>query len=196
MKHPHRIGKLRRNVYGNRQGGQSFIEGVKEHLKFHKCKQLKNDPRKFIKWHDNKKYIIIALCTDDFLAGATHTSLHEELHNTLKKKYTLKRLGPPTQYLNWKIIHTTKGIHVSQPHIISFMVEKLKLQNAADIAHLCSDGISLELTKADEKPCPYIQPLYDEVVGDLRYLADCTRYGIDFAVNALARSTRNRCARH
>ncbi len=32
-----------------------------------------------------QKYIIIALCTDDSLAGATHTSLHEELHDTLRK---------------------------------------------------------------------------------------------------------------
>ncbi len=73
------------------------------------------------------------------------------------------------------------------------MVEKLKLQKAADVTHPYLYGISLELTKSDENPRPDIQPLYEEVVGDLRYVADCTRYDIDFAVNALARSTRNPC---
>ena len=67
---------------------------------------------------------------DDFLATAPITDLLTELYDDLALKYTIKRLGSPTRYLNWNILQLSDGsVHLSQPHTIQSILHKLQMAN-------------------------------------------------------------------
>lgn len=63
---------------------------------------MKSDPCLFTK-KNGPHQTIIAITINDFLVCASSTKLIDELYHTLSKKYSVKRLGKPTKYLNWKI---------------------------------------------------------------------------------------------
>ena len=132
---------------------------------------------------------------DDFLVAATTHNLIDDFHNTLSKKYNVKRLGRPKSYLNWHFSFTDKGRHVSQPAYITEIAERLKMSNANTKKYPFISGINLDLP-ADAEPEIKTSELYREVVGDLRYLSDCTRFDIAYIAVALARALSKPTERH
>ena len=195
LKHPEPAGTLERNLYGTRQGGRIFCDGARDFLTTHNFTQLKSDPCCFTKFTPTG-YIFVAMTIDDFLACATHQPLLDELHQTLCTKYSVKRLGFPSRYLNWHITQTPQGVHIAQPHIIRSVVSKTNMTDAKPIERLYSDGIDLSPPGPDEPQDDTIRTTYREVIGELRYLTDCTRPELQFFINALARASHKPTQRH
>lgn len=71
------------------------------------------------------------MSSDDFLVVASHIILINALHSTLSKKYSIKRLGEPTQYLGWTIQHGQDGsVKISQPTYVHSVLEHMRMETA------------------------------------------------------------------
>ena len=119
LKHNCRGGILTKNLYGNPSGGYYYLEGARNYLRSMNYKQSEHDPCLYFKSQSASSFVLIGLCTDDFLVIATATDLIDELFARLKQKYKIKRLGTPSQYLGWKVEQThDRSTRISQPRHI------------------------------------------------------------------------------
>lgn len=120
-----------------------------------------------------------------------------EFRDTLHIQYRVKSLGKPTTYLSWTIKRTGTGsIHPSRPTLItkelgcSCLTESnthlspLSKQPDFDVAVSASP-----LTESD-------MLIYQYLLGDLRYLSDCTRTDIGFATSRCAHYSHSPTTTH
>ena len=64
--------------------------------------------------------------------------------------------------------------------------EKLNVKNAIAAAHPYTEGTDTSLKKPNQKFQTDIRPLYEQVTGDIRYLADRTRFDTTYLFNTLS----------
>lgn len=192
---PTTTGILKKNFWGTKQAGNIYYQGLEEFLKQHEYEPTKTDPCLFIK-ASNHDFTIVALTVDDFIVSSTKSTLITDLYNTLTLKYNIKRLGLPTNYLNWHITHNEEGIHISQPHVIDKILTKLNLNNANSSPTPYCDGLRLDPAEQNEDEYSDVANLYREIIGELRYLVDSTRFDICYVVGMLAKSNGHPTKRH
>lgn len=163
-RHDAQVGQLRGNLYCNRQAGRILSDGARNFLASLGYTQLKSDLCTYTKITADTQ-AIIATTINDFLICATHTDLISDLYNKLKAKYTIKRLGYPTKYLNWKICRNKYGIHISQPHVIDSIISKTRMTDSKPLEHLYSDSIDLSPPKEDDEIDSNTATTYRETLG-------------------------------
>ena len=139
-----------------------------------------------------KDDLTIAISMDDFLTVATNTCLIDALYHTLSQKYTVKRIGRPTSYLNWKIQYDKGGIHISQPTHIDSVVKLMAQQGCNTRSTPYLDGLSTDPPTESEDERTEISATYGKAVREIRYIADSTRPDISFAATTLARALKSR----
>ena len=142
-KHQATHGQLKGNVYGTPAAAHIYTTELHVHLKKHRYTQMRSDPSLFT-GKVGKHRLIVAISMDDFMPCATIKKLIDELYNTLAKKYTVKRMGRPTSYLNWKIQYNNKGIHISQPTHIDSVVELMSQKGCNPRSTPYLNGISMD----------------------------------------------------
>ena len=139
----------------------------------------------------------MGLSTDYFLVIATNDDLISQLYNTLSTKYGIKNLGNPTLYLGWKIALGKDGaVHISQPSYIDAALEHARMTeaNGKDTPH--ASGVKYHPATFDDKTVPHLTGTFQNIVGELRYITDCTRPDINFYVNKLSAAMHNPTRRH
>ena len=198
FKHPHKTGKLELNVYGTPSGGYYYLKGCTKLLRKLGFKQSHDDPCLFVKFDGPNLFIIVCLNIDDFLVAANHWKLIHELFNALKQKYNIKRLGFPTKYLGWTITRAINGdIRITQPEYVSTVLDTLGLAGANPRSTPCNHGQDVgPPTPADTLMDDDHAEKYRKAVGELRWLADCTRPDIAFIVGKLAAAIATPTQRH
>ena len=92
-------GQLIKNLDGTSSGGYYYLEVMQKYLKGNKYTQSQHERCLFFRINNPTSFILIALCTDDFFVVATDEPLITALFTKLRKKYYVKRLGEPSQYL-------------------------------------------------------------------------------------------------
>ena len=194
-KHKATHGQLKGNVYGTPAAAHIYSTELHAHLKKHGYSQMRSDTSLFTR-KVGKTVIIVAISMDDFLCIATNQTLIKALYRTLSQKYTVKRMGRPTAYLNWKIQHDDRGIHISQPKHIHSVVELLAQKGCNRRSTPYLDGISTDPPSASEDERADISATYGKAVGEIRYIADSTRPDIAFAATTLARALKKPTQRH
>ena len=123
---------------------------------------------------------------DDFLVIASNPTLITDLYDHLATKYTIKRLGEPQTYLNWKVsVQTDRSIHISQPHAIRHILRKTNMQNCNPKTTPIPENINHDAEPAHPLE-EHMAIVFRQTVGDIRYVADSTRPDIHHAVNRLA----------
>lgn len=131
-----------------------------------------------------------AVTIEEFLIMAPTQHHLNKFKKIMDKKYSVKDLGAPIAYLGWNITCREKGsIHASQPTIIEKAIATAGLTEAnkrpSPIPH-----------RTEFDPIPTPPPLaqaeiltFRSILGDLLFLADCTRPDIAFTTARLARYT-------
>ena len=130
---------------------------------------------------------------------ATSTALIDWLYKALNVKYhkKVKRLGRPTHCLGWKTTFEAPGsIHLSQPHYIQKALRMMRLEdaNGRDTPH--AEGYRYHGPDTDDITIPQQKAKYQETLGELRYIADCTRPYITFFVNHISCAAHKPTKRH
>ena len=194
-KHTASHGQLKGNVYGTPAAANIYSTKLHAHLKRHGYLQMRSDTSLFTK-KEGKHRIIVGISMDDFLPIATKKSLIDELYTILQKKYTVKRMGRPTSYLNWKIRHTKMGIHISQPAHIDSVVTLLAQAGCNKRSTPYLDGIKMDPHADEEEERTDITAIYGKAIGEIRYIADSARPDVAFAATALARALKKPTKRH
>ena len=190
-------GQLIKNLYGTPSGGYYYLEGMQKYLKANKYTQSQQDPSPFLRINNPTSFILIALCTDDFLVVATDEHLITALFTKLRKKYNVKRLGEPSQYLGWKIGHHNDGsVKISQPKYIDSILDRLRMTYANGVKTPYAHSTGWHPPTDEDDRIPESAEIYQSILGELRYIADSTRPDIVFAANKLATATKQSTKGH
>lgn len=186
LTHPGQVGKLKGNLYGTPPAAHYYFMGLRDFLTSNGFQQCHSDPCLFIR-HMPQAFVLISTSMDDFLVTATNQQLITETYELLTRKYSIKRLGKPTQFLNWAIKHLPTGaIHVSQPHAIQDLLTHANMQDCNGKQSPYADTKPLD-KQADTPLLPHKKlKVYQQLVGDLRYITDSTRPDIYYITNRLA----------
>lgn len=194
-KHAARAGKLIGNIYGPPPVAHTYTTKLHEHLRSHDYHQTRSNPSLFYKRHTNN-IILIAISMDDFLTATTAPAMNPNLYNILDDKGTVKRLGPPITYLNWRITHAPIGINLAQPRNIHSVVKILQLENSDPCPTLYTDGLPVDPPGEDDKLRQEIKDIFGKAIGEIRHIADSTRPYIAFTTAALARAMSHPTQKH
>lgn len=125
--HNSTYGELKGNLYGSPPVAYYYNHGLKAFLKQIGFKPSEHDPYLYVKRTPNA-IILFSTTIDNFLFLASTQALIDQLHKNMLCKYYIKRLGAPTDFLNWTIKHGRDGsIHISQPEAIATILEQTKM---------------------------------------------------------------------
>lgn len=189
-------GLLMRNLWGGRSAGHNYIHALFAHLRKHKFIPSDMDTCLFTK-QDKVGTTAVAVTVDDFLVIADQPVLIDAFHDILALKYTVKRMGMPTEFLGWTVTRRTDGaIKLSQPSLVQTTIENANM--AAANGRCTPYGTTEELHPpvASDQKMPDTIDKYRQLVGDLRYLADCTRPDLTYITGKLGAAAHSPTHRH
>ena len=136
---------------------------------------------------------------DDFTVTATTQALLDEFANVLTTAYTIKRLGEPHALLGWTVQRTANGaLHISQPTATACILRKAEMHVANGKPTPYQDGVRLHGPTDQDEPLSNHSQLkeYQQILGDLRYIADSTPPDIYFVINRLSVAAKATTTRH
>ena len=128
-----------------------------------------------------------------YLAGNDAEKI-QEVKNHFGKKFKIKDLGEPKNYLGMKIERDRKNkiMKVSQPEYTEKVLERFNMLNCnARTSPMVTRQVKKRDEKSQEMSKIRVNVPYREAIGSLLYLAGVTRPDISFAVNYLARKQQN-----
>lgn len=194
--HPSTFGILKKNLYGGKSAGYIYCQGLKSFLLQHGYCQSPHDPLLFFKLTTNS-FTLLGISGDDFLVTGSNISLISNLFNTLKTKYNIRNLGFPKKYLGWTITRTAdNALHVSQPDYITSVLTSMRMLECNPRKTPYEHKAKLHAPTDADVQLQDIHEFYQKIIGDLRYITDCTRPDIAFAVNSLSAATHKPTTRH
>ncbi|KAJ9552295.1 hypothetical protein OSB04_016340 [Centaurea solstitialis] len=147
-------------------------------------------PCVFIK-KTTSEYVIIAVYVDDLNIIGTHKEINEVIM-LLKGEFKMKDLGKTKYCLGLQIEHMHNGILVHQSNYVEKVLKRFNMDKSNPLSTPMVVR-SLNVDKDPFRPCEENEEVlgpevpYLSAIGALRYLTNCTRPDISFAVNLLAR---------
>lgn len=120
----------------------------------------------------NSGTITAGITTDYFLITVPSTKLIDSFHNILSRKYTVRDLVPPSNYLGCTITKTfTSPIHISQPALIKNSLAKGVLTHSNSKPLPLPTKMTTSRIKKPTLLYKHNKELYQTIIGDIRYLA-------------------------
>ena len=182
-----KICKLTKSLYGLNQAPKQW------HKKFDSCmiengyKSNKCDKCIYSKlW--NNLHVIISLYVDGMLIFGSNMHVINETKNMLKSHFDMKDLGKASFILGMKITKTCYGIFLDQSQYVEKILRNYNFHDHKNVATPFDSSVHLfPMNNNDEI---FNQKDYASIIDSLRYVIDCTRPDIAYAVRVLSRFTR------
>ena len=193
---PGHAARLIKSLYGTKQAGHNWHATIVPLLMKWGFKQSPADPCCFIHQTNENDYCVLCLFVDDFSITSTRKStksrdmFFKNLRSTYKTSKAdddnvylgirCRRLAPHTMFLD------------QEPYVKDF----LHMYGFTDLRPASTPTSGLPLSK-DQQPVEQSEKdamskhPYRHVIGSLRYLEQCTRPDISFALNRLSRYQSN-----
>lgn len=163
MKHRTNVGILQGNLYGGATAENTYLEAAFDVLWKTNFVQSDADACLFI-GHGTKGTTFAAVKIDDFSAAATNRNLLE-IYEELSKKYTIRRLVFPRQYLCWTIRRQRDGaVHVSQPAAIQSVIAKMNMEKCNGKHKPYVDRNTLFSANSNDKPATISVKRYEQIL--------------------------------
>ena len=181
-----RVIRLLRAIYGLKQSSRAFNEKLTQTMILLGWRQLMSDQCVFQKNGD-----VLAAFVDDCFVGIKDDISYTVLLEQLSKHLKIVDLGAIKHFLKISVEYDVgrKWCKLSQPVFIEEIISNTGMESAFGKFTVLDPHTKLE--KLDDSPV--IEKPYQAVVGQLIYLAVCTRPDIYFAVVKL--SQFNNCYR-
>lgn len=129
---------------------------------------------------------VSSITMDDLLIVGTTQARIDRLQTDICEKFKLKRIGRPTRYLGRKIRYGANGtVQLAQSKMETVTVHNSVLKNTYGKGTPYEDGVCLHGPNGKDTPRPGLIGVYGKVVGNMQYLADCTRPDLAFIVRRL-----------
>ena len=156
-------------------------------------KRISSDPCVYIKW-DGNDVVILTIWVDDILLFASSEKLIEQTISDICSKWEVTVLGEPTKIVGIEITQTDESIKISQKLYIKSILDREGLSGINSVATPLDPNIKL-MPNPDGNEGNRSNS-FARLLGELQFLANCTRPDIAFAVNRLASYTANPSLQH
>jgi hypothetical protein len=188
-----RICKLIKTLYGLKQSGREWNKELDEKMKQFGFKRICSDPCVYIK-RDGNDVAILTVWVDDLLLFASSDKLMEQTISDVQSVWEVTILGEPTKIVGIEITQTDDAITISQKMYINSILEREGLSGINSVTTPLDPNIKLEPNPDGGEGNR--SNSFARLLGELQFLANCTRPDIAFAVNRLASYTANPSLQH
>lgn len=116
------IGRIQK-ILGGKYAGDDYITEIFGHLKAEGYTPADSDESLFSK-HTLQCTTLVGVTVDEFLATARLSTLANDFHDTQERKYHVKRLVKPNQFLDWLVTYWSDGtLKLIQPTLVKATIE-------------------------------------------------------------------------
>jgi hypothetical protein len=177
--------KLKRNMYGLRQGGHSWYIKLSNGLLKRGFTQSKVDKCLFLR-HD----CILVVYVDDYLLFSRETKIIDDIITSLRSEFVLTVEGDAGAFLGIDIKRNSEGhIELTQPGIIQKIIAECGLEDNSNQHDTPSTTTILQ--RDEYGPPRELKWHYRRMIGMLNYLSATSRPDIAYAVHQCARFSIN-----
>ncbi|GJV90732.1 retrotransposon protein, putative, ty1-copia subclass [Tanacetum coccineum] len=185
LKHPNKVCKLQRSIYGLKQASKSWNKRFDVDIKKISFTQNPNEPCVYLKASRSSVAFLI-LYVDDILLMGNNITMLQEVKSWLCKCFSMKDLGEAAYILGFKIIRdrSERLIALSQSAYLEKILKKFRMENS-------KKGYTPMIEKPDyrksqgAKMPSEVQRLqrvpYASAIGSIMYAVRCTRPDVAFA---------------
>lgn len=185
--------RLNKALYGLKQSSRVWNAKLDAALKKLGLKPSRYDPCLYY-IVSGGKVLFVAIYVDDLMLFSNDEDLKNEIKAKLNSLFRMKDLGPAKSCLGIRITRTEEGIGLDQEAYIESVLTRFMMQDSKPTATPMNTAVKLtkEMSPQTEEEAKQMAAVpYQEAVGCLMYLAQCTRPDILFAVNQLSRYNTN-----
>lgn len=186
-----RVCRLKKSLYGLKQSGRQWNFKLDDTLKSFGLIKSKMDP--CIYFNENLD-LIIAIYVDDLLIFWKNASVLDHIKKALNTSFKMKDLGTAKCCLGINIKQSNGKIELDQKNYINKVLERFNMKDCKPISTPSDLNQKLSMNSKDDSEAHDESKQripYQEAVGSLLYLAQCTRPDISFAVNDVSRFNSN-----
>lgn len=186
-----RVCKLKKAIYGLKQSGREWNKKLDEKLKSFGMKRSRVDP--CIYFNDDRS-VVLAVYVDDMLIFWNDEAKRNKLKEKLSQCFQVNDLGKATDCVGIHITYEKDVICLDQSRYIEQILSKFNMENCKQVATPSDPNqkLSISMSPKSAKEIEEVQHIpYQEAVGSLLYLAQCTRPDIAYAVNDVSRFNAN-----
>lgn len=191
--------RLKRALYGLKQAPREWNREIDRSLRNFGFCRCEADRCLYIHPEHN---LILLLYVDDMLIIGRDIRIINKIKKKLAQKYTMTDLGIARRFLGIDIEYkdendASKGIHLSQSHVINELLEECRLKECRPTTTPLPNQTYYEKATEDDLPVDIEnRRFYQSIVGKLNYLVSGTRPDIAYAVSHLAQFSTHPCERH
>lgn len=188
-----RVCKLNRALYGLKQAGRLWNLKLDAALSRFGLKKCKSDPCIYL---NKDTDLFVAIYVDDFLIFYRDEHKLNELKSYLNQTFMMKDVGPVESCLGMRVKQCTDGFELDQEAYIQDMLARFGMENSKPVNTPSDTHEKLSISMVTETSTLVGKIPYQEAVGSLLFLAQCTRPDITFAVNDVSRFNSNHGEAH
>ncbi|KAK1417226.1 hypothetical protein QVD17_26351 [Tagetes erecta] len=187
---PNHVCKLNKALYGLKQAPRAWFHRLSTFLLSYGFKCSRADPSLFI-FLDGDSIMYLLVYVDDLILTGNKSTLLSNFTTRLHQEFAIKDLGSLNYFLGLEVMHTTKGLFLSQTKYANDILARAGLTDTKPVPTplSTSDTFTKEGT-------PYSDPtLYRSLVGALQYLT-ITRPDLSYAVNQACQHLHSPTEKH
>ena len=188
--------RLQKALYGLKQSGRMWYQRLVTFLEQQGFVSDVSNPCILV-WRDETGFVIVAIYVDDLNLIGTRSSILK-VKAMLNKEFEMKDLGKLRHCLGLQIEHLAAGIFVHQSTYVKNVLTKYNMATSNAIStpmEIRGERGIYDDAKEGEALLDESTP-YMSAIGELMWLANRTRPDIVYAVNVLARHSKQPTQRH
>lgn len=182
-----KVCKLKKALYGLKQAGRVWNLKLEEGLKSFGLRKSQMDP---CIYYEEEMKLIVAIYVDDLLILWKDEKTLTKLKNSLCEKFKMKDLGRATSCIGIQINQKQDIIELDQQNYIEDILKRFGMQDCKPLGNPSDINQKLSINMESDHEGTENIP-YQQAVGCLLYLAQCTRPDIAFSVNNASRFNTN-----
>ena len=183
---PDDVYKLKRALYGLKQGPRAQYDRLTAYLTKHGFKKGSVDTTLFVR-KDKNNFVVAQIYVDDIVFGATNDSIAHSFADEMKAMFEMSMVGELTYFLGLQVKQTDSGIYINQAKYARNLVKRFGLDNAAHSRTPMATYVKLTNDHSGES---VDVTLYKSKIGCLLYLT-ASRPNIAFSVDVCSRFQSN-----
>ncbi|GJZ41910.1 retrotransposon protein, putative, ty1-copia subclass [Tanacetum coccineum] len=194
-KHPRRVCKLQRSIYGLKQASRSWNKRFDEEIKKYGFTQNPDEPCVY-KRASGSIIVFLILYVDDILLMGNNIPMLQDVKSWLGKCFAMKDLGEAAYILGIKIYRdrSRRLIGLSQNAYIDKILKRFKMDTSKRGTIPMQPNVDLRKsqgpsTLAEVKRMKGVP--YASAVGSIMYAMRCTRPDVAFSHNLTSRYQQN-----
>jgi len=173
--------KLKKALYGLKQAGKQWNDKLNEELLGMNFRRIKSEPCLYVKFDNNKNIIcILSVYVDDILIAGKENEINN-VKESIKERFNIKDIGNVEFVIGIKFEKVQNGYVLHQSRYVKDILNKYKINELTPLRNFTPrENEKLRKEKFNET-------IYRSAIGNLLYLAICTRPDILFGVTRAAR---------